>query len=84
MIQYDDEVCCTIPAKEVIIRFDRREWLGVEDAIRAQTFPEDYDFGTKAKNTIFYFLGMSVPPIMMKRIVMRLIEEGVFKYKGVS
>lgn len=83
MIQYDDEVCCTIPAKEVIIRFDRREWLGVEDAIRAQTFPEDYDFGTKAKNTIFYFLGMSVPPIMMKRIVMRLIEEGVFKYKGV-
>lgn len=28
-----------------------------------------------------YIVGMSVPPIMMKRVVTRLIEKGVFDYK---
>ena len=49
-----------------------------EDIIHAQTFPEDYDLdGMKAE----YICGMSVPPVMMKRIIMRLISEGVFNYK---
>ena len=51
------------------------------EAMRMQTFPEDYDFGTQR---VSYVCGMSVPPVMMKRIVTRLIKEGVFKYKGVS
>ena len=49
-----------------------------KDFIHAQTFPEDYDEG---KQNINYICGMSVPPIMIKRIVTRLIESGVFKYK---
>ena len=44
------------------------------DVVHAQTFPEDYDFGT-AK--VEYICGMSVPPVMIKRIVQRLIESGV-------
>lgn len=48
------------------------------DVIHAQTFPEDYDFGTA---TVEYICGMSVPPVMIKRIVQRLIESGVFSYK---
>lgn len=44
------------------------------DVIHAQTFPEDYDFGTAKAE---YICGMSVPPIMIKRIVQRLIESGV-------
>lgn len=45
------------------------------DVVHAQTFPEDYDFcGEKVE----YICGMSVPPIMIKRIVNRLIESGVF------
>ena len=44
------------------------------DVIHAQTFPEDYDFGS-AK--VEYICGMSVPPVMIKRIVQRLIESGV-------
>lgn len=44
------------------------------DVIHAQTFPEDYDFGSA---TVEYICGMSVPPIMIKRIVQRLIESGV-------
>lgn len=45
------------------------------DVIHAQTFPEDYDFGN---NGVEYICGMSVPPIMIKRVVQRLIESGVF------
>lgn len=46
------------------------------DVIHAQTFPEDYDFG---KEKVEYVCGMSVPPIMIKRLVTRLIESGIFK-----
>lgn len=45
------------------------------DVTHAQTFPEDYDF-CSAK--VEYICGMSVPPVMIKRIVMRMIESGVF------
>jgi DNA (cytosine-5)-methyltransferase 1 len=49
----------------------------IEDMIIAQTFPLDYDFGGGYSITN-YICGMSVPPLMIKRIVMRLIESGVF------
>lgn len=45
------------------------------DVVHAQTFPEDYDFGS-AKSE--YICGMSVPPLMIKRIVTKLLEQGVF------
>ena len=46
------------------------------DVVHASTFPEDYNFfGGKAE----YICGMSVPPIMIKRIIARLIEQGVFR-----
>ena len=45
------------------------------DVVHSQTFPEDYDFcGQKVE----YICGMSVPPIMTKRVVQRLIESGCF------
>ena len=48
----------------------------IQDMIIAQTFPTDYDFlGGYTK--VNYVCGMSVPPIMIKRIVQRLIESGV-------
>ena len=40
----------------------------------ASTFPQDYDF---CGESIPYICGMSVPPLMIKRIVQRLIERGV-------
>ena len=52
-----------------------------EDMINAQTFPQDYDFIKRTRANIQYICGMSVPPIMIKRIVTRLIESGVFNYK---
>lgn len=45
------------------------------DVIHASTFPEDYDFNG---NKVEYVCGMSVPPVMIKRVVTRLIESGVF------
>ena len=49
------------------------------DLISAQTFPQDYDFGSDSYTKIEYICGMSVPPIMIKRLVTRLIESEVFK-----
>lgn len=81
MILYDDKVCKTIPGKNCLIRFDTREWIGIQDIINAQTFPQDYDFGTRTYSNVSFICGMSVPPVMMKRVVTRLIEQGVFDYK---
>ena len=75
---YDDKVCPTLTAKCEFFRFPERTALSEMDIIHAQTFPEDYDF---INQPITYVCGMSVPPVMMKRIVQRLIEQGVFDYK---
>lgn len=78
-VVYDDRVCNTITGKQGNIRYDTREYLSIEDVINAQTFPQDYDFGAKTITNVTYICGMSVPPVMIKRIVGRLIECGVFK-----
>ena len=49
----------------------------IEDLISTQTFPQDYDFGKRTYGNVEYLCGMSVPPIMIKRIVERLLESGV-------
>lgn len=49
-----------------------------EDVLHSQTFPEDYNLGKEKSE---YICGMSVPPLMIKRIVNRLIESGLFDYK---
>jgi DNA (cytosine-5)-methyltransferase 1 len=57
-------------------------WIGNTGAcinnmemINMQTFPQDYNFGGEK---VRYICGMSVPPIMIKRIVTRLIDGGIF------
>lgn len=82
-IIHDDDICLTIRASHT---FDMYRWpemtkTTAQDAINAQTFPQDYDFGSGGKTLISYVCGMSVPPVMIKRIVQRLIESGVFSYK---
>ena len=82
-ICWEDKVLPTIVAKLFHYRPEEKERISPKDVIHAQTFPEDYDFMSGSYLDIDYMCGMSVPPVMMKRIVLRLIEEGVFKYKGV-
>lgn len=85
-IVHDDDVLPTIRASRSYecYRYEDKKKTTREDVIHAQTFPEDYDFVRENFSNVCYICGMSVPPIMIKRIVMRLIEEGVFAYKGVT
>ena len=75
----DDFVCPTITAGggEIWI-LGSGSYINSQEILNAQTFPQDYDF-LKCKPK--YICGMSVPPIMIKRIVTRLIESGIFDYK---
>ena len=43
--------------------------------ISSQTFPQDYNF---SDNSVSYVCGMSVPPIMTKRIVERMLKAEMF------
>ena len=42
------------------------------DMISSQTFPQDYNFNPDTYSNVEYVCGMSVPPIMIKRIVNRM------------
>lgn len=77
----DDTIIPTIRSKPYII--DRKEigYVSKETLRNAQTFPQDYDFVKDTYQGVGYVCGMSVPPIMIKRIVNRLIDQGIFDYK---
>lgn len=77
-IIWGSDVLMTITANCTIMRGTDKTYISDQDIISASTFPKDYDFG---KENISYICGMSVPPIMIKRIVTRLIESGLFDYK---
>ena len=78
-ITYKNEVCKTITSggNEIWIE-NTGTHLNEEEIVNAQTFPQDYKF---LNERVKYICGMSVPPIMIKRIVNRLIESGLFDYK---
>jgi DNA (cytosine-5)-methyltransferase 1 len=78
-IIYRNEVCKTITAggNELWIE-NTGTCLNDNEFINAQSFPQDYNFFNEK---VKYVCGMSVPPVMIKRIVNRLIESGIFEYK---
>ena len=80
-IAWGNKVLQTLTANLDYSRGYEKERITEEDIIHSQTFPKDYDFINRAWANVAYICGMSVPPIMIKRIVTRLIESGVFKYK---
>ena len=79
MIVWDDDVCPTVHTHGFYRGNDKCKF-SLEDYRNAQTFPSDYQFESVAQ--AFYITGMSVPPVMIKRIVTRLIESGVFDDKS--
>jgi DNA (cytosine-5)-methyltransferase 1 len=78
----DDSIIPTQRAKPDIIDRNAVAYISKETIRNAQTFPQDYDFGNDTYSAVGYICGMSVPPIMIKRIVTRLIESGVFYGKS--
>lgn len=65
---YDDQVAPTMTAHCNNIRWDQKSLLSKQDIISLATFPQDYDFQTDSLDSISYICGMSVPPVMIKRV----------------
>ena len=79
IVTYDNEVMQTVAGDHgQLFDYSRKAQVSHKSIANACTFPQDYDFcGQK----IPYICGMSVPPLMIKRIVNRLLEQGVFDVK---
>lgn len=75
MITWDECIAPTIHSHGFYRGNDVSKFTNL-DYLHCQTFPEDYDAPVEL---ISYICGMSVPPVMMKRVVKRVIETGVFK-----
>lgn len=74
-----NRVCPTIRANNNLLDIEEMAYLNGETIINAQTFPQDYQFLNNTTSEIVYTCGMSVPPLMIKRIVNRLIDAGAFE-----
>lgn len=77
LITWLDEVPPTLTGKGNVMLGDQFRKMSNLEVVRISSFPEDYDFINQSPR---YVCGMSVPPVMMKRVVTRLIEQGVFDY----
>jgi len=69
---YDNQVAPTITAHCNNIRWDTKTFLSKQDIVSIATFPQDYDFQTESLDSISYICGMSVPPVMIKRVAENL------------
>lgn len=77
-ICWEHNIVQTVAAGGGMYRGTERTRVSCEDIINASTFPQDYNFIHRTRNNVQYICGMSVPPVMIKRIVTRLIENGIF------
>lgn len=66
---HDNNICRTITSGGQFLRFDVPGTISDKDIITIQTFPQDYDF---CGQSVQYVCGMSVPPIMMKKIAEKI------------
>ena len=74
-ICWDNNIMQTVASAGDMLRPKEKTYASNEDIISAQTFPQDYDFNGQ---NVQYICGMSVPPIMIKRLVGRLKDTGLF------
>lgn len=79
VIVWKNDIMPTIRASFSCYRGEEKTTVSIEDIIHAQTFPEDFNFNRRTLGNVGYICGMSVPPVMIKRIVERLIESGLYK-----
>ncbi|KOS64638.1 DNA cytosine methyltransferase [Lysinibacillus agricola] len=68
----DNKVPYTLASNSQFIRYDEPFFISDNDIIRIQSFPYDYDFGSADTQ---YVCGMSVPPIMMKKIAEQVYHQ---------
>ena len=78
IVTYDDDVMQTCSGDhDSMYEFSNKARVSNKSIANASTFPQDYDFSGAR---IPYICGMCVPPVMIKRIVTKLIDQGVFDY----
>lgn len=73
-IVHENRVFPTLTCSGGFYRFKEKTKCTWEDYRNVSTFPQDYDFGETKLSGIQFVCGMSVPPIMIKRIVERIIR----------
>lgn len=77
----EEDVMPTLRSKPDIIDLSNVGYISWQTMRNSQTFPQDYNFMPNTEGKVGYICGMSVPPLMVKRIVTRLIESGLFSQK---
>ena len=75
----DNDIMPTLRSKPDVIDLSDISYISWQSIRNSQTFPSDYNFLPNTEGNVGYICGMSVPPVMIKRIVTRLIESGMFK-----
>jgi len=74
---YKDKVACTLTSHEdSLVLFDQPKYTSKEEACKIGTYPLDYDFLNQKPH---YFIGMSVPPVMVAQIASRIYEQWLSK-----
>lgn len=72
----DNRVSPTITSSGDFFRYCDKRRISDNDIITASTFPEDYDFCGRG---VQYVCGMSVPPLMIKKITKEIIKQWIDK-----
>ena len=76
---YDDDVMQTVAGDHGSLwDYTHKAQVSHKSMANASSFPQDYDF---CGQSAAYICGMSVPPLMIKRVVNKLVEQGVFDVK---
>lgn len=69
----------TITASQRVYHWSICRNLNKGEVIRAQSFPEDYDFMKEGDKFATYVCGMSVPPFMMQRVALEIARQWLLK-----
>jgi len=73
---YKHKVANTIIGGEVCVLFDKKRNRNKQELCDCGTYPHDYNF---LNNKPDYLIGMSVPPVMIAQIALRIYEEWLSK-----
>jgi len=73
---YKNDIMLTIVATNGtrLINGENLKLVDSIDLMKAQTFPLDYNFKSDSYNRIKYVLGMSVPPLIIKKLIERVVK----------
>lgn len=73
---YKEKVANTITGGEQCVLFDKKRNRNKQELCDCGTYPHDYNF---LNNKPEYLIGMSVPPVMIAQIALRIYEEWLSK-----